>query len=482
MSIKKVSLFKPLNSIIAVVLMLGLGQLSPIGGITPLGMQILGIFVGVIWGWCTVDLIWPSILALLILGGTTEYMTIPQAISSIFTNESVLITMFFMVIATMVNECGLGNVIAANLLRARITAGRPWLFSLLLCYVAVIATPFIKFAPTVILCWSILYNLCDVAGYKKGDKWPTLMVFGIIYSVSFSAALVPTYAGNQVNIGMMTSVYPDASFQYGGFELLMLIVSFITPIIYILTCKYFLKADVSLLKNVDLTSFGKDSVTLDKKQKIVVVYFISFIAILLAQSILPKGFILTAFLSKLGTLGIVLIFLVVALLIPVDGKSLMNFQQASQGIMWSLIIMLGTALTLASAITAPETNVREVVADLLMPIFGNYSPMLFCFVVFLAGLVLTNFISNGVVAAILLPITLPFCDTLGISPMMLTTLMILATSLAIMLPSASPVGAMLHGNKGWISFKEAVSLSVMCMVTYTILTFILFVPLSNLLF
>lgn len=480
---KKTSSLKIINSLISIGLMLGVGQLSPIGEITPLGMQIIGIFAGVIWGWCTIDLIWPSILALLVLGGLTEYMTITQAISSIFTNQSVLITLFFFVIAAMVNECGLGDVIAAKLLKIKITAGKPWLFSLLLCYIAVIAIPFIKFAPTVILCWGILYNICDAAGYKKGDKWPALMVFGIIYSVSFSAALVPTYAGNQANIGMLASIYPDVVFSYGKFEIFAFLISFITPVIYILTCKFILRADVSKLKYIDFTAFSEDMITLSKKQKVIIGYFLVFILVLLAESVLPNGLFLKFILSKLGTLGIVLLFLVLALIIQVDGEPLMNFQKmASQGIMWSLILMLGTALTLASALTSPDTNVKVVIANLLTPIFGNYSPLLFCIVVSIVALILTNFISNSVVSAILLPIVLPFADQIGFNPAAMTAIMIMSTAFATMLPSASPVGALLHGNKEWISFKQAVLLSIMCMITYTILMAVLFIPLSRVLF
>ena len=52
-----------------------------IGSLTPLGMRTLAIFIAVLYGWMTVDLIWPSIygfvmLALLgIMDTTTALMT-----------------------------------------------------------------------------------------------------------------------------------------------------------------------------------------------------------------------------------------------------------------------------------------------------------------------------------------------------------------------------------------------------------------------
>ena len=42
--------------------------LPPFGAITPLGMKVLGVFVGVLYGWCVLDTLWVSIYAMVILG------------------------------------------------------------------------------------------------------------------------------------------------------------------------------------------------------------------------------------------------------------------------------------------------------------------------------------------------------------------------------------------------------------------------------
>ena len=45
------------KSLIGIVLMFGVGFLPPIPGVTPLGMNVLGIFVGMIYLLCAVDII-----------------------------------------------------------------------------------------------------------------------------------------------------------------------------------------------------------------------------------------------------------------------------------------------------------------------------------------------------------------------------------------------------------------------------------------
>ena len=57
-----------LNSAIVVLLMALFRFIPPIGSMTTLGMTILGIFLGALWGWITCDMIWPSVLALVMLG------------------------------------------------------------------------------------------------------------------------------------------------------------------------------------------------------------------------------------------------------------------------------------------------------------------------------------------------------------------------------------------------------------------------------
>lgn len=47
------------------VLMFGMGFLPTFGQITPMGMKVLGVFIGLVYGWCFIDLTWTSILGFL---------------------------------------------------------------------------------------------------------------------------------------------------------------------------------------------------------------------------------------------------------------------------------------------------------------------------------------------------------------------------------------------------------------------------------
>ncbi|MBO5140401.1 MAG: hypothetical protein J6B76_07105, partial [Peptococcaceae bacterium] len=64
----------------------------PVGTITPYGMAIIGIFIGLIYGW-SVDadnLCWSSLMGIVALG-VTDFGNAGTALATAFGNESVLL-------------------------------------------------------------------------------------------------------------------------------------------------------------------------------------------------------------------------------------------------------------------------------------------------------------------------------------------------------------------------------------------------------
>ena len=79
---KSKSLSYYVNSAIVFLIMLIVGKLPTFGQVTPMGMQVLGIFIGVNYGWCTVSMIWPSLIGFIAIG-SVGYCTITEAFASV---------------------------------------------------------------------------------------------------------------------------------------------------------------------------------------------------------------------------------------------------------------------------------------------------------------------------------------------------------------------------------------------------------------
>ena len=58
------------NIIITLALMFGFGYLPPVAGITPIGMKLLGVFLGVVYGYTACGVIWPSLMGMMAYGIT----------------------------------------------------------------------------------------------------------------------------------------------------------------------------------------------------------------------------------------------------------------------------------------------------------------------------------------------------------------------------------------------------------------------------
>lgn len=111
---KKNNTFYYVNIIIMFALMFGIAQLPTFGQVTPLGMQILGIFVAVLYGWCTVNLLWPSLMGIVAVG-MTEYCTMKEAFAAAFGADIPLMIIVVFILAAYFEECGLNQYIATGL-------------------------------------------------------------------------------------------------------------------------------------------------------------------------------------------------------------------------------------------------------------------------------------------------------------------------------------------------------------------------------
>ena len=99
--------------------------------ITGLGMQTLGVFIGLIYMWSFVDTLWPSILGLVALA-LTDYGTIYSVCMNSFGNSTAVMLFLFLGIVVVIEQSGLATWLANKFLGIKAFNGKPWLFTLCL--------------------------------------------------------------------------------------------------------------------------------------------------------------------------------------------------------------------------------------------------------------------------------------------------------------------------------------------------------------
>lgn len=118
-----------IKSLIGIFIMLGFKYLPPVGDITPLGMNILGIFIGIIYCWTFVDSIWPSIISIALLG-ISGYDNMWNTVIQAFGNPVVIQMFFIMIFIGLVQEEEVSEYIARWFITRKIINKRPWVFTL----------------------------------------------------------------------------------------------------------------------------------------------------------------------------------------------------------------------------------------------------------------------------------------------------------------------------------------------------------------
>ena len=306
------------NLIIVLLFMFGFGYLPPFGELTQLGMHTLGIFIGMLWGWSAIGFIWPSLLGLIAVG-LTGFMSIQAAFAAGFSDSSTMMVFFMFVFTDYMNRTGVCRSIACWFISRKIAVGRPWIFVFMLLISSYIIGGSTSPLASTLIGWSVFYEVCEVLGFKKYEKFPVLMIVGIVYAGILGGTVVPfrpiaAVVLNGVN-GVTGTVCDPLIFALVG-----LVVSMVNLVAFVLMCKYIFKPDVKgLASNEDsFAHYRENKMTREEK-----VAGIALILVLLANflpSILPASWGITVFLSKFTMTSIFAAVLMILDAVKIKGQ------------------------------------------------------------------------------------------------------------------------------------------------------------------
>lgn len=444
-----------LKCLVMLALMLGIGMLPPLGGdITPLGMQVLGIFVGLLFGWTCLDFFGVSVVALLALG-LTDYTTVMQSFGAGFGSSLTLQIMFLLIIVGYLEESGLPNLITGWFLTRKILRGRPYLLFAAIFTCSAILMALGLSLGAVFLLWVIMYGIFELLGYQKGDRLVSYLLFGVVVlgvignSIP-SFQIFPVLVINILEQTLAITVSPGKWMAWN--TLFFLVYLFL----YLFFGKYILKLDVSkFVDQDDLFNQFKDKKA-TAKQKTAAIFIGIFIVILLLPTLLPKTWFLTGFLSKFGLVGAAVVLIAGTACLRIAGEPVTNWDDnARRGIQWGLIAMFAATTPISSALESDATGIISTLVSVLTPLVSGLSPYVFYLFVFLIFFVLTQFAHNLVLAAVLTPSLLQFSVLLGANPVFLIAGICATAQMAYLTPGASSPAAVFHGNTQWISVKHA---------------------------
>ena len=457
-----------LHYIICFLIMFGFGQLPPFAPLTPLGMQVLGIFLGAVYGWSFTDMVIPSMIGIVSLV-FLEGNTIPSIIANGLGTQIVWFMIFLMIFTNVIEEEGLAKYFANWIMSRKALSGHPWLLTFAFLFTAYFLGSVNVFASMFIL-WGILYGICTMVGYKPYDAYPTIMIIGITLFAILGLVLMP-YSVNALVILSTFEKITGVAISFASYIAYMIpLVCLLMPV-FIFLARFVFRVDVTLLKNADSSAISNNE-PLNTTQKIICVALLATIILLLAPSMLPKTWLFTQFLNKIGMFGTMCFIMAPLMILRVNGQPILSFEKMiARGLPWGAVLVTAFVLPLSPLLTAEETGMQALFMNIIAPL-NVLPPFILLMLVFLITTVITNFANNTATALIVMPIILGYSSQAGVELPALVVMLICCTHLAIMTPAACPMAGVMFGNTGWIKGKDIYKYAPIIVVCCFIVLFI----------
>lgn len=472
-----------IHCVIGFLLMFGMGSLEPFGQITPLGMQVLGVFLGLVYMWSFIGTLWPSLLGLIALG-LTDYAPMKQVLMMSLGDTVPVLVLFAMILFGAIQHAGVTQYISRWFLTRKVINGRPVMFSFIFLFCTyVLAALSANILPALLLMWSILYSILKDVGYKKGDKYTTIMVIGTMFGAISGQAAKP-FTGSALMIVGAFGKITGVNIDYLSYMLFGFIVSTLGIIAYSLLIKFVFRPDMSKIADISVERFEKDKLpTMNTQQKILFACLFGYLIMILLPSILPKTIGFVAVLDIIGPWGVVLAFIVGLCMFKIDGQPILNFKEIiGKYVTWDVYFLVAMAMVISTALTADGTGISEWATESLNPLLGGRTQIAFAVILLVFGMVVTNFANNGVMGVLLMPIMYTFALQNGTNPAGMATLLTFAMHMAILTPAASPYAAILIGNKDWVDQSDVLKYGSVILVATFAIFLLVGLPLSRVMF
>lgn len=466
---------------ISLFFLFGFRYLPPVFGLEQLGMSVIGIFVGMLYAWISLGTyVWPCLAGLLALE-VCGFATLNDIFALSFGNNLIPFLIMIFVYVIFLEKSGMCVRISNWFLARKVVVGHPWILITFLCLTAYIMAICTYCYTACLIPWAIAYSICEEVGYKKGEKFPALLVLAISVAAYCGYTALPIKAVAALTVGLTNTTSNGAyTVSFGQYAAIMVPMTLISMFVFLLLMRFVFKADVSKLANIDNERFRKAaSEPMSRQEKAAFISMVAFIVMMCIPTILPANWAITQLFSDWGMNGPIFIVLVCLGIFMIDGNVIMDFQKTANSghVNWDVIIMTAACFAVAAAIESDEVGIMDKVFDAVTPVLNNLSPAMFIILAFVLMSILTQFLHNLVLASVMTPVLLQFALIVGVNPVILAIIMTYAFSMALCTPAASAMAAMTHSND-WVPTRLCYEAVILHFVVALIVILAIFGPIA----
>ena len=443
-----------INTAIVLFCFFGFGLL-PDFGLGYAGIRTVGIFLGLLWGWITVEFGWVSILGIMAMG-TTGAMDVKTAFSTAFLSDTFFQLVFPMILLAYLGQSGFSEWIAYKMLSLNVLKGHPWRITTMIFLTASVLCFFVTTFPMIFLMWALFLGIAEVAGYQKGDKYVGYVMCNIVMLQTVISSSVPWSFYAVTLHSLMGDHLNGMEFPFMQVLGLGIVGQLLLVVISLLIGKFILRVDVSKMKELPPEFYAKaKEIKLTTDGKVAFGVMIALILLLGIPSFFPN-LPFSSFLKGLGLQGASALLLGVLLLLrKKDGSRFAKTDElAKQGLTWDIVLLVTSTLSLSALMKTEQVAIIPKVTAALIPIVSQLSPVVFLVVTIALFWLVTQVTHNFVIVLTLVGALSGVCAGMGINPWVFGWLFMCGMSFAYSTPAASSPGALMYAHE-WINKKDA---------------------------
>lgn len=434
-------------------------------GLSASGMQVIGIFIGVLILWMTLAIDWPSLLAIAALAFVPE-MNINQILAASVGSSTFAFLMFTFMCTYALQKTSFIKRIALAFLSTPMAKKGGWAF--IISYFLAVLCLGALISPTVLVVVLIALSeeIFTLLGLAKGSRLANMMMMGMVFTSGIAAGMTPiAHVFPLMAMGFYQKT-AGQSISYLSYLLTGIPVALMMMTAMLFIFKLIFKPDFNEMKTCDVSHLKKEIPVLSKAEKWTIAIFMTVVSLwILPDLIAPVFPELSSWISGYGTAMPPLLGAVALFLISVDGKPLLDFKEAtSKGIPWASLIMVAGTLTLASALTNEEIGLTTWLSGHITPLANTLSPFMLVLLFLTWASVQTNLSSNMVTVTVVCSIALPLTLSMPqIHSAALAAMIGMMASYAFATPPAMATIVFAIGS-GWTNAKDIAKYGVLLMI------------------
>ena len=464
---EKTTLFLGLTwlDLIGLAIILGFRFIPAPAPLTQTGMQVIGTLLGVAFIYSTVGNSWGTFLAWLMLAEPAKVLMESKngfntVIQMTLGDNIVAFVLLSLMLCHALKTSGFMDQFSYWFLHRKFAMKGPWSFFAAWMILSFLFGLFIETIPLCIFLLNASYSIFERAGYKKGDKFPSCVVIGTVFSALCAYVATPVVVGGGFKAMSVAAPFLENGgsipmLQYALCASPALLITF--AFIYV-AMRYIVKPDTSNMEGANFQKLlGEKPAPMTTKGKYIsVIYFATVFCWIVPNflDMIAPDAAITGWFGKMGTLGFAMIALVLLFIIKIDGKPLLNMAEAFKGVPWGIIVVMATTRCIATLLAKDGTGFKAWITAIVEAVNGTASPWLIVAIICLLCAAATQVASNTPVYTIAIAALVPQASLLGMSGEGIAVMISAASGLALTLPSGFAFLSYLVGDEWCIKSDE----------------------------